>query len=339
MKIAGYDIELEDAVREIRDEGYKRIVLQIPEGLKMHVSKFVEFFEENTDVDVIVSGDPCFGACDIGYYEFKDLGVDFIVQIGHAPIPSIKDFYLPMVFVNAKAEMSVKKVIEKAIPSIDAGRIGLVTTAQHVDYLDDAKELLEKNGFQVVIGYGYSRTSFRGQVLGCNFSAATSIKNDVDVFLFIGSGSFHPLGVMLSTGKPVIVCDPYMNRVRYKELDDLKDMVLRQRYGAIVRSKDAEVFGILIGIKKGQQRVDLAYKIKDKLDKQDKKSLMIAMNYFVPSNIESFRGVDCFVSTACPRIAIDDYMRYETPIVTPFELDIVLGLKRWDDYRFDEILQ
>ena len=337
MKLTGYEIRLEDAVREIKNEGYKRIVLQIPEGLKIHVSKFVEFFEKNADVDVIVSGDPCFGACDIGYYEFRDLDVDFVVQIGHNPIPSIKDFYLPMFFVNAKAELDVKKVVEKALPSIDAERIGLVTTSQHTDTLDDVKKLLEKKGFQVVIGYGYSRTTFKGQILGCNFSAATSVRNDVDVFLFIGSGSFHPLGIMLSTHKPVIVCDPYTNKVRYKELEDLKDMVLRQRYGAIARSKDAEVFGILIGTKKGQQRVDLAYNIKKKLDKRNKKSLMIAMNYFIPSNVESFRDVDCFVSTACPRIAIDDYMRYETPIITPFELDVVLGLRKWEEYQFDEM--
>jgi 2-(3-amino-3-carboxypropyl)histidine synthase len=48
-------------------------------------------------------------------------------------------------------------------------------------------------------------------------------------------------------------------------------------------------------------------------------------------------GIDCFVSTACPRIAIDDYMQYKVPIITPIELDILLGYKKWDDYIFDEI--
>jgi diphthamide synthase subunit DPH2 len=32
-------------------------------------------------------------------------------------------------------------------------------------------------------------------------------------------------------------------------------------------------------------------------------------------------------------------MQYKTPILTPVELDILLGFKKWDDYQFDEILQ
>jgi len=235
-------------------------------------------------------------------------------------------------------EHQIKKVVEKAIPSIDGKQVGLVTTAQHGDFLDEAKKILEKNGFDVIIGYGFSRIKFAGQVLGCNFSAATSVKDDVDLFLFIGSGDFHPLGLMLSTGKPVIACDPYTNKVKYKELEDLKDIVLRQRYGAIARSQDAKSFGILVSTKKGQQRMELALEMKKKLENKGKKPYIIALNYFLPSNIETFRNIDCFVSVACPRIAIDDYMQYETPIITPVELDIVLGLKKWKNYQFDEII-
>ncbi len=338
MKIPGHTIDLEKAIRMINSKDYKRVVLQIPDGLKLHVLKFVDFFKKNTSAEIIISGDPCYGACDIGLCEYKDIGVDFIVQLGHTPIPSIKDFYIPMIFVNVKADITVKKVIERAIPLIDYKQIGLVTTAQHIDSLKEAKKTLEENGFDVTIGYGFSRVKFEGQILGCNFSAATSVKDDVDLFLFIGSGDFHPLGLMLSTGKPVIACDPYINKVKYKELEDLKDIVLRQRYGAIARSQDAKSFGILVGTKKGQQRMDLALEIKKKLEKKGKKPYIIALNHFLPSNIETFRSIECFVSVACPRIAIDDYMQYETPIITPVELDIVLGLKKWDHYRFDEII-
>jgi len=158
------------------------------------------------------------------------------------------------------------------------------------------------------------------------------------MFLYIGSGTFHPLGLILSTKKPVIIADPYTNQIKYEELNELKDTVLRQRYGAIARSKDAKVFGILIGLKKGQQRTDLAYKIKQILDSKQKKSYIIALNNFSSSFLKSYKEIDCFISTACPRIAIDDYMQYKTPIITPVELEILLGLKKWDDYQFDEIV-
>jgi 2-(3-amino-3-carboxypropyl)histidine synthase len=51
-----------------------------------------------------------------------------------------------------------------------------------------------------------------------------------------------------------------------------------------------------------------------------------------------FYPVDAFVNTACPRIAIDDSVRYAKPLLTPFELEVVLGDKKWEaGYKFDEI--
>ncbi|MCK4364892.1 MAG: diphthamide biosynthesis enzyme Dph2 [Thermoplasmatales archaeon] len=337
MKIPGYNIDLEKAVKIIKENDYERVVLQVPEGLKSHYSKFVEFLEEKTSASIIISADPCFGACDIVSSEFKDLNADFMVQIGHTSIPNIKDFSIPTLFLNAISDIDVSKAIEKAIPSIKEKKIGLVSTAQHIHMLDNAGEILVKNGFEPIVGNGDDRIDSKGQILGCNFSAATSIADKVDAFLFIGSGNFHPLGLILSTKKPVIACDPYTNEVKEKELDDLKDIVLRQRYGAIARSKDAKTFGILVGTKKGQQRIDLAHEIQEKLDSKQKKSYIFTMNHFSPPILEGFRNIDCFVSTACPRIAIDDYMQYKIPILTPVELDILLGLKKWEDYQFDEI--
>ena len=38
------------------------------------------------------------------------------------------------------------------------------------------------------------------------------------------------------------------------------------------------------------------------------------------------------------RIAIDDAVKYAKPMITPYELEVVLGEKRWEDgYKFDEI--
>ena len=338
MKIPGYEIDIEKAINTIKKNKYKRVLLQLPEGLKIHLLKLIDFLEKETKANVIISADPCFGACDVLNFNPKSLDADLVIQIGHTSIPEIKKHSIPILFINVKSDRDLSKVIEKAIPKIVGKKIGLVSTAQHVHTLENAITILSENNFEPVIGKGDNRIEFKGQILGCNFSAANSIANDVDSFFFIGSGNFHPLGLMLSTKKPVITCDPYTNEVRGKELEDLKDMVLRQRYGAIARSKDARVFGIVIGLKIGQQRIELAYEIKEKLDSKQKKSHIFALNHFSPSVLESFRDVDCFVSTACPRIPIDDYMQYKIPIITPVELDIVLSFKKWDDYQFDEIL-
>jgi 2-(3-amino-3-carboxypropyl)histidine synthase len=55
-----------------------------------------------------------------------------------------------------------------------------------------------------------------------------------------------------------------------------------------------------------------------------------------PMSLMSYR-VDAYVNTACPRIAMDDSARYERPMLTIPELEIVLDERTWDGYEFDQI--
>ena len=338
MRISSYNIDLEEVVKEIKGKGYSRVLLQLPEGLKIYATDFVNFLENETDAKFVVFADPCFGACDVVCSDIKDTGVDFIVQIGHLPIPYLKDSEPPTMFVNAFVDFNVEKLVKKVIPKLNSKKIGLVTTAQHVHLLEQVKENLSEEDFEVFIGGGDKRIDAKGQILGCNFSAANRLKDDVDMFLFIGSGNFHAMGLILSTKKPVVAVDPYTLEVKKEEIDELKDMVLKQRYGAIASCRDAKTFGIIVGLKKGQERAELADDLKKMIESQGRKSLVFAMNHFSPMFLGGFRGINCFVSTSCPRIAIDDYTQYKIPVITPVELKILLGFKKWEDFKFDEIL-
>jgi 2-(3-amino-3-carboxypropyl)histidine synthase len=43
------------------------------------------------------------------------------------------------------------------------------------------------------------------------------------------------------------------------------------------------------------------------------------------------------VTTACPRVALDDAAKYRIPILTPPEFEVLLGEREWEEYEFDEI--
>ena len=338
MELSGYSIDVEKAAKVVLKNGYKTVALQIPEGLKRNVWKIVEFLEKETQAKIIVIADPCFGACDLVNYELKNLDVDFVIQIGHTSIPNVENFWIPTLFINAVSTKDVSAVVEKSFPFLEGKKIGVVTTAQHLHTLKVVENILKKHNFMPIVSDGDERISEKGQILGCNFTAGTAIADRVDCFLFIGSGNFHPVGLLLSSKKPVIAADPYTNVVKKQELEDLKDTILRQRYGAIANSKNAKRFGILVGTKRGQQRIKLADEIKELLDSFNKKSLIITLDQFSPISLQGFGDIDCFVSTACPRIAIDDYLQYKIPILTPVELEIVLGKRKWEEYMFDQIL-
>ncbi|DAC73396.1 MAG TPA: diphthamide biosynthesis enzyme Dph2 [Thermoplasmata archaeon] len=337
MEISGYLIDIENAAITIKQQGYTTIAIQVPEGLKRSIFPLVDFLKNQTGATVLVSADPCFGACDVVNYELKNMDVDCVVHIGHTAISDVENFWIPTLFVNAQSTMDVSKVVEKAIPSLEGKKIGLVTTAQHLHTLEVVERILQKHGLEPFIAEGDERVTAKGQILGCNFSVGGKISETVDCFLFIGSGTFHPVGLLMSTKKPVIAADPYTNAVKKQEIEDMKNNMLRQRYGAIIACRSSRRYGILIGVKRGQQRIKLAHELQKMLDSAGKLSLLITLDEFSPMSLQGF-DVDCYVSTACPRIAIDDYLQYKKPIITPVELEIVLGRREWETYVFDEIL-
>jgi len=325
-----YDFRLDEVTEWIVDKGARTIALQLPEGLKVHGQAIAEEIEYRTSGKCILIGDPCYGACDVDQ-RFLDYA-DVLIQFGHAEIPSM-EIGSNVLFVEVFMNMDISKLLPQSLPLLK-GIVGVLTTVQHVKMLPMIREWLEDHGHQTVIGKGDSRIVFEGQVLGCNISAVEPLKDQVGSFLYIGSGDFHPLSIAVETDLPVVVIDPLMQEVR--ELSELREKILRQRHGAIARASQANKFAILVSTKIGQNRMELAWKLRCMLEENGRSAYLIALEEFHPDRMLPFE-VDAYVSTACPRIAIDDYLRYDKPLLTPVELEIVLGLRDWSNYRLDTI--
>ncbi len=327
-----FDVDLSSAVAEIKRLKARIVALQVPEGLKKRAYQLAEDIENNAGAEVLLVAEPCFGACDVPSSLFEL--VDAVVHVGHSPIPSIR-FSKPVIFVPARSRVPVNEQLKKAVGLLKEP-VGVLATSQHLEELDDVIEGLESMGMKVKIGEGDSRISHVGEVLGCNYSTAAAIAGEVGSFLLIGSGTFHGLGVHLATGKKVIVIDPYLDEPR--EIEQVKDKILRQRHAAIEKAETARSFGIIIGEKVGQRRVRRARELRKLLRWKRKDASLILMDKFDPEKLRSL-GFDAYVSTACPRIAIDDVAMYDTPLITPHELEIVLGVRKWENYTFDQMTE
>lgn len=338
-----YELDTSTIDTELIKEKYSILYLQLPEGLQQHSMNIKDFFQEQFNVTIILDADPCYGSCDLPEESLlKKLNFDAVVQIGHVPIPSmnIEKNLHPIFFVNAISTIPIEVILDDSTPHLIGKKIGIVTTAQHIHQIDKIKRFLKKNGFIPLLSEGNSRLFTKGQVLGCNFTSATAITDRVDSFLFLGSGWFHPLGLLLATDKPVICADPYSNQIIDAEtLKEKKQKILKQRYGAIAIAKQAKTIAIIIGLKPGQMRYHYAIKIQKMVLNAGKKCLLLAADTITPTFTDRFPMIDVFVSTACPRIAIDDYTCYKKPILTPIELEIALKEKQWDEYVFDQILK
>jgi len=317
------DFEVERIVALVRENRARVLQLQFPEGLKRYGPEVAKRIKEHVNVTVLLSGNPCYGACDLDY----DTEADLLVHFGHAEIPELAAHRV--CFVEVRSDVDVIPTVNDALALISGHRVGVVTNVQHVHTLDSVRRHLESSGLQCSIGYGDGRVKYRGQVLGCNFSSARAI--DVDEYLYVGSGTFHALGVALATGKRVIVADPFLRKTSIAEVD----LIIKQRYALIAKAMDAHTFCVLVGTKAGQQRFRLAYELAEEAIGRGYDAYTVTINEVTPWTLYQFPA-EAYVNTACPRIAIDDTRLFKAPMLTPIEFEMILGKRDLNAYALDE---
>ncbi|RZN63908.1 MAG: diphthamide biosynthesis enzyme Dph2 [Candidatus Methanoliparum thermophilum] len=319
-----YVVDLEELFALIDRKKAKIVGLQFPDGLVRFFQDIKEKLEDKRDILVLLSGNSSFGSCDIDF-DLLNI-VDLLFHFGHTSMFKIdKVEYIP-VKIKLREDI-LEDLLKKSLSYIISNKISLVTTPQYKDYLLNIRDFYEENGITCSINEGDNRVKDRGIVLGCNFSAAKGAGKEV---IFLGDGSFHPIGIKIATQKRVIRIDPLIQDIEEIRVEKL----LKQRYALISKSIGFKSAGILVSNKIGQNRFDLAQRLYKETLNRGYKAYLIYMNLIRPESIGL--KVDILVNTACPRIAIDDYISFDKPILTPIEFNMILKDKIME-YRMDEI--
>lgn len=326
-----YDFEPEVVREFLKERKIDKAAVQLPSGLRPHLGEIKSVFDTE-DVDVIFLATSCYGACDLADKKAEELGCDALIHYGHSDMGA--PVSLPTLYVETRIEAEPFEALEKALPKLKDFKWGLTATVQHVDYLDEVKNFLEKNSIEATIGEPGPRSSYPGQILGCDWGSAKSVVGEVDGFLYLGTGKFHPKGIALATGKAVFLINPVENSYEAFDLD-VEDF-LRKRAAVIEKAGSAESFGVLVSTKIGQNRLDLAEELKNKLLSAGYDSHILVTDEVTPEIMHDYQ-LEAYVNTACPRLPIDDAELYDFPILTPFETEVLLGEQDLDQYQLDEI--
>ncbi len=161
------------------------------------------------------------------------------------------------------------------------GKFGILTTIQH---LHQVKKSKLKNGV------------FLGQMLGCYIPK----KQNLDSYLYIGTGKFHPIEIALQTKKPVYIANPITNKfykLDQKEITDYR----KKLKGKLAKFYIAKKIGIIVSTKPGQLNLKQAKNLQKKLKKE---SFIFLADNINEQELENFPDIDIWVNTACPRIEI-----------------------------------
>jgi 2-(3-amino-3-carboxypropyl)histidine synthase len=312
-------IPVPDLIEQLRNRGVRRVALQFPAGLAREAPGTAAALRD-AGFEVIISGDPCYGGCDLALDALAY--ADVLVHFGHAPVEERADVVYEPVRIDFDPG-----VLETVVPLLNARRIGLVTTIQHAHLLDGMVAALREHGVEAVVAPGDSRTPVAGQVLGCNFAAARA--TGADEILFVGTGLFHPIGIRLSTRARVVALDPFTGQAQ--EVD--AERLVRRRAALMERARDAANYGVILSSRSGQRRLDLARRLVG----LSERAFLVVMREVTPDALLDL-GFEAYVNTACPRLAYDDQVRFPVPVLAPPEFEILCGARSLDDYTIDEFL-
>jgi 2-(3-amino-3-carboxypropyl)histidine synthase len=318
------NFELDLLVKELNKRNPKKVLVQLPEGIKQNAIEISKVIEK-LGIEVIFSGETAWGGCSIAVQEAEALEVDLIVHFGHA---KFIDSDFPILYIEVKDELNLKSLLEKSLESLKGyNKIGLSYSIQHRHDIENIKRFYEEKDKEVVLSKKLGLVAYEGHIVGCQYAGLRAIQNDVDAFVVLGN-QFHAMGAVLAVEKPVILLDVYNDDVR--TLEGLREKILKQRIISIEKLKDARKVGIIVEIKPGQ-KFGTPETLINKLKENGKEVILITMNELTPDKLMNFYDIDAFIELACPRIAIDDFSKYSKPILTFKEALVALGEKSWDD--------
>ena len=207
------------------------------------------------------------------------------------------------IFVEAryKKKVSIPKGAIEKMPK----RVALLTTVQFIGSLDKIRSQLESAGKKVILP-SLKHCIYAGQVLGCSIAQMKGI----DAFLYIGDGLFHPTALSIKNDKPVFTFNPFTKKLLLLDSDNTLKKKIK---GALLKFYTSKKIGILVSTKSGQKNLDGASRLQKRFP--EKEFYVLVSDTLDFSQLENFPFIECFVNTACPRIAFDDSDKFRKSVV------------------------
>ena len=307
--------------KEIRDKNPASVSLNGPDGILPRVQETATNITKKFGIPAYVLADTTWGTCDLNSNGSKVLGADIQFNIGHTI--NTESLEKNTILIDAFDDVEFDSVAKKCAVMLKGKTISLVTDSQHLHQIDKVEKILTDGKINVRIGKGKGQLN-DGQVFGCEFYPATSLKKRVDAFVFLGQSNFHAAGIALSTNLPTFVLDPYFNEVR--EITEFAQRLKKKATLAIYKAADAKTFGVIIGLKEGQLSKVFALKIKRELEKEGRDVQLFALTDITNERLRNIKGIDAFIQVACPRISTDN--QFDKPVLSTPQANALLKILR-----------
>ena len=217
------------------------------------------------------------------------------VRVQRAPTNSINKS-VRVLFIEAKRKFKDSEIKYNLLDNLKGKTISLTATIQYIDLIPKVKSYLESKDKKVIIKQG---AYYKAHILGCNSSA---FDKSADILLMIADGKFHAINNAIQLQKEIFVFTTHtLEKIKQEEIDTYNKKNLTKQKKFLT----AKTIGLLVSTKYGQHQKAI-HKIKEKIEKLNKKVYVFEANNINPAEFENFPQIQMWVNTACPGLARDD---------------------------------
>lgn len=338
---ANYNFEIYKSVWQIKKNSYKRVGLQLPEGLQMYALIISDILSQFCDCEVIVMGDVTYGACCVDDFTAKSLGCDFLLHYGHSCLVPVNITTIKTMYVFVDIAIDTQHFLNVVRSNFEPGRtIYLVGTIQFVSTLHYLKAELSKE-YTVLVPQAKPLSS--GELLGCTAPKLEKLSNNEDnaenlsnsILVYLGDGRFHLESIMIAN--PYLTFhryDPYSKKMtrEYYNYDEMVSI----RETAVTKASQGKVWGLIVGTLGRQGSTGVMDNIIESLKKKNKDYIVVLLSEIFPYKLSKFKDVDCWIQISCPRLSIDWGYAFDKPLLTPYEASVALERIKWqEEYPMD----
>ncbi|KAJ3522799.1 hypothetical protein NMY22_g11733 [Coprinellus aureogranulatus] len=347
--------EIRRTAEEIVEGDFKRIALQFPDEL---LGDSVPVFRAlkariGSGREIYVLADTSYGR-QAHPPSAQHVEADAVVHYGYACLSQTSR--LPVIYVFGKKKLDIEHAASSLVDLVDpeSHTILLKSDVIYSHLMPELSTLLQSTlssrGATVTYNPLPSKTlpasssaAIASTSTGAQDDDSSQKPQTYSSIIYIGGETLALSNLLMTNSQSQVLSYDPVSRTAKVESSRTNRMLMR-RYAVVQKARDADVIGILVGTLGVASYLPLIKHIRSLLAKHQKKSYTISVGKLNPAKLANFLEIECYVLVACPENSLIDAKEFYQPIVTPYELEVALGVggRSWDGryiLEFDQILR
>ncbi|KJH49179.1 diphthamide biosynthesis protein 2 [Dictyocaulus viviparus] len=328
---------IEETVKWIHHNNYKRVALQLPDHFLSRALRIVRLIESRTDAKIFVLADTSYRSCCVDEVAAAHAFCDAIVHYGDACL-SVLTENIPVKFVFGHFPLNLEafaRISEYLTANVTSPLI-LLTDACYSYNIDQLYDVIrhaipnERQLYRATILDPFQRDiQLKGDICSLGRLIPQEFNNVPSAQLCFVGNPTSPLVPLWLLSFPqceyMISFDPQSSVWSEHKPHSWRE--LRKRLFLVEKLRDARTVGLVVGSVGVKGHKEAVQRMREMCKTAEKRLYVISVN--VPK-LSNFVDIDVFVLLSCPFGVILDSTEFFRPVMSMFEAEVALNpLNKW----------